>query len=164
MSFSSDSSPHQSILSQLASDEILARTASALDDVYQAAVLKNARAILVIGRPQSGKTELLRLTYDRLFHEQGRTLPIYFSLRRDRLSPDKFTKDFLLTLLRQYLAFVNHDAALVPRHELSERDLLSWLQRMNTRRSKRYWIVTKRARRNPINARSCAMPWDCHNA
>ncbi len=125
MSFSSDSSPYRSILSQLASDEILSRTASALDDVYQSAVLKNARAVLVIGRPQSGKTELLRLTYDRLFNEQGRTLPIYFSLRRDRLSPDKFAKDFLLTLLRQYLAFVNHDVALVPRHELTERDLLN---------------------------------------
>ena len=125
MSFSSDSSPYRSILSQLASDEILARTASAVDDVYQAAVLKNARAILVIGRPQSGKTELLRLTYDRLFNEQGRTLPIYFSMRRDRLSPDKFAKDFLLTLLRQYLAFVNNDSALVPRHELTERDLLN---------------------------------------
>ncbi len=125
MSFSSDSSPNFPILSQLASDEILARTASALNDVYQAAVLKNARAVLVIGRPQSGKTELLRLTYDRLFHEQGRTLPIYFSLRRDRLSPDKFAKDFLLTLLRQYLAFVNHDVTLVPRHELTERDLLN---------------------------------------
>ena len=125
MSFSSDSSPHHSILSQLASDEILARTASALDEVYQAAVLKNARAVLIIGRPQSGKTELLRLTYDRLFNEQGRTLPIYFSLRRDRLSPDKFAKDFLLTLLRQYLAFVNHDVALVSRHELTEHDLLN---------------------------------------
>ncbi|HEX4948044.1 MAG TPA: ATP-binding protein [Blastocatellia bacterium] len=125
MSFSSDSSPHPSILSQLAGDEILPRTAAALDDIYQAAVLKNARAVLVIGRPQTGKTELLRLTYDRLFQEQGRTLPIYFSLRRDRLSPDKFTKDFLLTLLRQYLAFVNHDPALVPRHEMTERDLMA---------------------------------------
>jgi hypothetical protein len=125
MSFSSDSSPHLSILSQLASHDLLARTAAALDEVYQAAVLKNARAVLVISRPQSGKTELLRLTYDRLFHEQGRTLPIYFSLRRDRLSPEKFAKDFLLTLLRQYLAFVNHDATLVPRYELTERDLLN---------------------------------------
>jgi anti-sigma regulatory factor (Ser/Thr protein kinase) len=124
MSYSSASS-HQPILSQLASNEILSRTATALDDIYQAAVLKNARAVLVIGRPQSGKTELLRLTYDRLFGEQGRTLPLYFSLRRDRLWPDKFAKDFLLTLLRQYLAFVNHDADLVPRHELTERDLLN---------------------------------------
>ncbi|MBS1811572.1 MAG: hypothetical protein JST84_25650 [Acidobacteria bacterium] len=125
MSYSSGSSPHQPILSQLATDEILSRTISAQDEIYQAAVLKNARAVLVIGRPQSGKTELLRLTYDRLFSEQGRTLPIYFSLRRDRLLPDKFAKDFLLTLLRQYLAFVNHDAELVPRHELTERDLLN---------------------------------------
>lgn len=125
MSYSSGSSPHQPILSQLPSDEILARTTSALDEIYQAAVLKNARAVLVIGRPQSGKTELLRLTYDRLFNEQGRTLPIYFSLRRDRLLPDKFAKDFLLTLLRQYLAFVNHDVDLVPRYELTERELLN---------------------------------------
>jgi len=125
MSFSSDSSPSQSILSQLANDEILVRTASALDEVYQAAVLKNARAVLIIGRPRSGKTELLRLTYDRLFNEQGRTLPIYFTLRRDRLSPDKFARDFLLTLLRQYLAFVNHDATLVPRYEMTEQELLA---------------------------------------
>lgn len=125
MSYSSGSSPHLPILSQLATDDILSRTSSAQDEIYQAAVLKNARAVLVIGRPQSGKTELLRLTYDRLFNEQGRTLPIYCSLRRDRLLPDKFAKDFLLTLLRQYLAFVNHDADLVPRHELTERDLLN---------------------------------------
>lgn len=125
MSYSSGSSPLQPILSQLNSDEVLLRTSSAEDEIYQAAVLKNARAVLVIGRPQSGKSELLRLTYDRLFREQGRTLPIYFSLRRDRLSPGKFAKDFLLTLLRQYLAFVNHDPELVPRYELTERDLLN---------------------------------------
>ncbi len=125
MFYSPVSSPQRPILSQLATDEILPRTVSALDDLYQAAVLKNTRAMLVIGHPQSGKTELLRLAYDRLFNEQGRTLPIYFSLRRDRLAPEKFAKDFLLTLLRQYLAFVNHDADLVPRHELTERDLLN---------------------------------------
>lgn len=124
MSYSSGSSPHPPILSQIFADEILTRTLDAQEEIYQAAVLKNARAVLVIGRPQSGKTELFRLTYDRLFHEQGRTLPIYFALRRDRLQPDKFAKDFLLTVLRHYLAFVNHDAELVLRYELTERDLL----------------------------------------
>ena len=94
MFYSPVSSPQRPILSQLATDEILPRTMSALDDLYQAAVLKNTRAMLVIGHPQSGKTELLRLAYDRLFNEQGRTLPIYFSLRRDRLAPEKFAKDF----------------------------------------------------------------------
>ena len=93
--------------------------------MYRAAVLKNTRAMLVIGRPQSGKSELLKLTYDRLFFDQGRSLPIYFNLRRDRLAPEKFAKDFLLTLLRQYLAFVNQDDELVSRHELTERDLLN---------------------------------------
>ncbi len=112
------------ILSQLSGDEILPRTASAIDEIYQAAVLKNTRAMVVVGRPQSGKSELLRLTFDKLFSEQGRTLPIYYNLRRDCFKPDKFAEDFLLTALRHFLAFVGNDAELVVRYELSIHDLL----------------------------------------
>ncbi len=124
MSYSSFNSLRIPILSQISGDEILPRTASAIDEIYQAAVLKNTRAMVVVGRPQSGKSELLRLTFDKLFSEQGRTLPIYYNLRRDCVKPEKFAEDFLLTALRHFLAFVGNDAELVVRYELSIHDLL----------------------------------------
>ena len=124
MSYSSFNSLRIPLLSQISGDEILPRTASAIDEIYQAAVLKNTRAMVVVGRPQSGKSELLRLTFDKLFSEQGRTLPIYYNLRRDCCTPDKFAEDFLLTALRHFLAFVGNDAELVVRYELSIHDLL----------------------------------------
>ncbi len=124
MSYSSFNSLRIPILSQIAGDEILPRSASAIDDIYQAAVLKNTRAMAVVGRPQSGKSELLRLTFDKLFSEQGRTLPIYYNLRRDCFKPESFAEDFLLTALRHFLAFVGNDAELVVRYELSIHDLL----------------------------------------
>ncbi len=124
MSYSSFNSLRIPILSQISGDEILPRTASAIDEIYRAAVLKNTRAMVVVGRPQSGKSELLRLTFDKLFSEQGRTLPIYYNLRRDCCTPEKFAEDFLLTALRHFLAFVGNDAELVVRYELSIHDLL----------------------------------------
>ncbi len=124
MSYSSFNSLRIPILSQISGDEILPRTATAIDEIYQAAVLKNTRAMVVVGRPQSGKSELLRLTFDKLFAEQGRTLPIYYNLRRDCCTPEKFAEDFLLTALRHFLAFVGNDAELVVRYELSIHDLL----------------------------------------
>lgn len=123
MSSSSESSLHHPILSQLPPEDVLDSSRAALDDLYSTAVLKNARATLVIGNPRTGKTELLKLAFDRLFNEHGKALPLYYSLRRDRLAPEKFCQDLLVSFLRQYLAFKNQNADLVQRYELTEKDL-----------------------------------------
>src|SRR5262245_30996421 len=114
MAFPSTTSPWQPVVSRLSSDEFFNRAAP-LDELRRAATRKAPLTTLVIGQPQVGKTELLRTTFDLLFHEAGRVVPVYFSLRRDRLAADKLAKDFLLTLLQQYLAFTHDDADLITR-------------------------------------------------
>jgi hypothetical protein len=112
------------VLSRLSRAEFFNR-AEALADLRRAATAAVPATTLLIGQPQIGKTELLRAAFDSLFNEQGRVLPIYYSLRRDRLTPDRLAKDLLLTLLRHYLAFAHEEAELVPRQELTPRDLIT---------------------------------------
>ena len=123
MSSSSISSRPQ-VLSRIASSEFFNR-AESLDQVRRAVTSEAPCATLLIGPPGIGKTELLRTAFDLLFNEAGRALPIYYSLRRDRLTPDRFGKDFLLTLLRQYLAFTHNQAELMTRQEMTPRELIN---------------------------------------
>jgi len=124
MSSSVSTASRPQVLSRLSSDEFFNRT-EPLNELRRAAASEAPRATLLIGQPGIGKTELLRTTFDLLFDESGRVLPIYYSLRRDRLTPDRFGKDFLLTLLRQYLAFKHDQAELITRQEMTPRDLIS---------------------------------------
>jgi len=113
------------VLSRLSHDEFFNRTA-ALDELRRAADGVAPRVTLVLGEPQVGKTELLRTTFDLLFHESDRVVPVYYSLRRDRLAPEKLAKDVLLTLLRHYLAFTHDDAELIMHHEATPRELINF--------------------------------------
>lgn len=125
MSLSSSASPRPKVLSRLVDDEVLHRTVAALNELHPVVAREATGTALLLGGPQSGKTELLRLAFDRLFAEHRRALPFYFTLRRDRLTPEKFAKDFVTALLRHYLAFTRRDADLVLRTDLTERDLLN---------------------------------------
>jgi anti-sigma regulatory factor (Ser/Thr protein kinase) len=122
MPSTSPTSARPQILSRLSSDEFFNRTAS-IDDLRRIATAETPLTTAVIGPPQVGKTELLRTLYDTLFSEQGRALPIYYSLRHDRLTPERLAKDFIFTLLRQYLAFTHDDAGLALRQELTPVEL-----------------------------------------
>jgi hypothetical protein len=128
MSTSSSASSRPKALSRLADDELLFRTTAALGELHPLVARETTGPVLVLGGPQVGKSELLRLAFDRLFFERRRSLPCYFSLRRDRLTPEKFARDFLTTLLRHYLAFAHSDADLVSRTDATERDLLGLAQ------------------------------------
>jgi anti-sigma regulatory factor (Ser/Thr protein kinase) len=124
MSFSAAPTSWPQVLSRLSSEEFFNREAP-LEELRRAASGAAPRATVIIGPPRAGKTELLRTAFDLLFHEAGRTLPVYYSLRRDRLTADRFAKDFLLTLLRQYLAFKRSQAELIARQELTPRELVN---------------------------------------
>lgn len=128
MSYPSSASSRPKALSRLADDEVLYRTVTAMNELHVLVGREAVNTVLILGSPQAGKSELLRLTFDWFFHEHRRALPCYFSLRRDRLTPDKFAKDFLNTLLRHYLAFAHQDSELILRTDLTERDLLNLAQ------------------------------------
>jgi len=69
--------------------------------------------MLLLATPGSGASELLRQTYDRLFHEQRVIIPFYFAIRQNAVSGHEVAEDFLYEFIRQLVAFRRHDPAIV---------------------------------------------------
>ncbi len=69
--------------------------------------------MLILSSPGQGLSELLRQTYDQLFYEQSKTIPIYFEVK----TSDKTLKDcavrFLQNFLGQIVAFRRNDARII---------------------------------------------------
>lgn len=73
---------------------------------------RHANALL-LGAPRSGKSELLRKTFDCLFAEPTDCVPIYLGLRADGLEPRRFASDYLSQFLAQFIAFRRRDPRLM---------------------------------------------------
>ncbi|MEP7149570.1 MAG: ATP-binding protein [Acidobacteriota bacterium] len=69
--------------------------------------------LLLLATPGAGASELLRQTYDRLFHEQRETVPFYFEVRQSYASHREIAEDFLHEFIRQLVAFRRHDPSIV---------------------------------------------------
>lgn len=68
------------------------------------------RSFALIGLRRTGKTAILHKTFNRLFNEQTRVLPVYISFARylqrvEPLDAYEFAKEYFVGLLRSYLAF-----------------------------------------------------------
>ena len=68
---------------------------------------------LLLGAPRVGKSEIMRKSFDRLFNMGGEVIPIYYSLRRSCLDPDRFAGDYFAQFLAQFVAFKRNDLALI---------------------------------------------------
>src|SRR5258708_2319598 len=83
-----------------------ARSAGTLGE--GAAARREAKALL-LGAPRTGKTELLRKTFDRLFCQSSETAPFYYALRAQDLDAWEFARDYLAQFLSQFIAFRRKD-------------------------------------------------------
>ena len=71
------------------------------------------RGIVLLATPGAGATEILKQTYDRLFHEQRDVIPFYFAIRKNYAAASEVAADFLNEFIRQLVAFRRHDPAIV---------------------------------------------------
>ena len=100
------------ILSRLRDDEFVGRDVEmARLASVETAQTHYSRLTMLLGRTRVGKSELLRKTYDRLFNQSAQIIPVYYSLRPDRLDPEGFSRDFLSIFLSQLIAFRNNDTS-----------------------------------------------------
>jgi serine/threonine-protein kinase RsbW len=60
---------------------------------------------LLLGAPRVGKSEILRKTFDRLFHDSDDLAPIYFAFRTHNCTVERLAKDYFCQFLAQFLAF-----------------------------------------------------------
>ncbi len=69
--------------------------------------------MLILAMPAQGLSELLRQTYDRLFYEQGETIPVYFEIKQSDKTHKQLAVRFLQTFLKQTVAFRRNDTRIL---------------------------------------------------
>ena len=87
------------------------------------------------GQRKSGKTEILKRAYKRLFWEQEGVIPFFSSLPKSIPSAEAFCREYFLTNALQCIGFLRKDARLVAseKHDLNRivqlayESQLSWL-------------------------------------
>ena len=76
-------------------------------------LMRRASNVLVLGAPRSGKTEILRKSFDLLFGEGSDVAPIYYAFRAYSLDAKSFARDYLSQFLAQFIAFRRNDPRLI---------------------------------------------------
>lgn len=104
------------------SEKVLA-TISAADFIGRSAALgalrrhasgaSKSNGLLLAHAPVLGASELLKQTFDRLFHEQTGAIPIYFAVRASDETTRNCAARFLTTVLAQTIAFRRRDAKIL---------------------------------------------------
>lgn len=108
-----ESSDARRILSRLTDDEFVGREAD-LARIHDFATAggSGARIAMLAGPTRVGKSELLRKSFDRLFHESGDVLPSFYAFKSGHLDDQSFARDFLSVFLAQFIAFRRNDPSL----------------------------------------------------
>jgi len=132
-----NSSSQPSLLNALPDEEFFARQAE-VQQLFHAG-LDVARGLqssyFLSGQRKSGKTEILKRAYQRLFWEQEAVIPFFFSLPKSIPSAEAFCREYFLTSALQCIGFLRKDARLVAseKHDLNRivqlayESKLSWL-------------------------------------
>ena len=111
---------HQ-VLDTLPDEEFFSRDAD-IQNLFHAG-LDAARALtpsqFLSGPRKSGKTEILKRVYNRLFLEQPGVVPFYHSVPKSLASGEAFCREYFLHGVLQLLAFLKRDPQLVSAEELS---------------------------------------------
>lgn len=98
------------VFSRLTRSEFFGRDA----DVRRVCALAQAPSnALLLGAPRTGKSELLRQCFDRLFDERGQVVPFYYSLGASSIDHQAFARDYFSQALAQFLAFRSGDSKLI---------------------------------------------------
>ncbi|MBS1795057.1 MAG: ATP-binding protein [Acidobacteria bacterium] len=127
----------EKILANLAAEDFIGRSLEADAIRRHAAEARRAAGMIVAAAPGLGVSELLRQTYDQLFHEQGEIIPFYFALRKSDRTARRAATRFLQNFLRQTVAFRRQDSRILEAScdfdELAELALPSdgyWIDRL----------------------------------
>lgn len=77
-------------------------------------------SVYLLGGRKSGKSEILKRVYHKLFWDQNQVVPFYYAVKADYHNPTCFAEDYLGSFARQYLAFLKKAPLLVVEgHSLS---------------------------------------------
>jgi serine/threonine-protein kinase RsbW len=100
------------ILSRVAREGFIGRTAELRKLLEQTAIDKGERGMLVLMAPSAGVSELLRQSFDQIFNLHSDVIPIYFAFTRNETTAVSAAIEFLNAFLHQYIAFRRNEPSL----------------------------------------------------
>ena len=86
--------------------------AAELQQIVRHASRPGARGLLLLLAPPAGVSELLRQSFDELFNQRGKVVPVYFALTRNDVTAVEAARQFFQTFIRQCVAFRRNDPKL----------------------------------------------------
>jgi len=101
------------ILGRIAPEEFIGRTPQRQRIVRLAETDSHTRGLFLLAAPTIGASELLRQSYDYLFHQRTNIVPFYFAFSTQDVSSTIAAQRFLQAFLSQWIAFRRSDASLV---------------------------------------------------
>ena len=101
------------ILSVVSAEDFIGRTREIDALLSHAKGESKTNALLLLSAPAVGATELLRQTFDEIFHENSETIPFYFALKKSDKNAKQSAIRFLQTFLSQTVAFRRQDAKIL---------------------------------------------------
>ena len=93
------------ILATVSAQDFIGRTAETEVLLRHAKGESKSDALLLLSAPALGSSELLKQTYDQLFHAHGATIPFYFSVKESDETVKNVALRFLQTFIAQVVAF-----------------------------------------------------------
>jgi len=93
------------VLSRQPPQDFFGRTAEIEALIEFACAADDRGCVRISHGPGSGVSELLRQTYDRLFHDRGTRIPIYFSVRRSDLTAERCARRLIYQFLVQAASY-----------------------------------------------------------
>ncbi len=103
----------EKILARVLPSDLIGRTRETEALLRHAAGKNRSSALLLLSAPGLGTSEILRQTYDRLFHSQNETLPVYFSFKNSGETDRETASRFARAFLQQTVAFRRKDARIL---------------------------------------------------
>ncbi len=109
--------PHKStrvrrIMNRVAPDEFIGRATQLQQIASLAEPDSRARGLFLLAAPTVGASELLRQSYDQLFHQRTNVAPFYFAFSAQDISAAAAAARFLQAFLAQWIAFRRFDPSL----------------------------------------------------
>lgn len=93
------------ILGLVSPHEFVGRTAELEQIVSQASPDNMGRGMLLLMEPSAGVSELLRQSFDRIFHQRSGMVPMYFAFTRNETTAVSTAIEFLNSFLQQTVAY-----------------------------------------------------------
>lgn len=101
------------ILSSIEAEDFIGREREIDKLLRHAKGESKSAGMLILSAPAQGLSELLRQTFDQLFYEQGKTIPIYFEIKKSDKTLKQTAIRFLQTVLKQTVAFRRNNVNII---------------------------------------------------